>query len=266
MIPDPETVAAILKETADAEILPRFKTLERHEITEKASGDLVTAADHAAEAVLTLRLKDIAPGALIIGEEAHEKAPQALAELAAAPEAWIIDPVDGTHNFAHGVPRFAVIVAYCRRGETAMGWILNPVSGEEAVGEHGGGVRIDGAPARASEAKAIREMTGSLGPRLAERLQAARGQEKPAGITRYRTVGLEYMDLARGKLDFARYGGRLMPWDHAAGVLLHREAGGYAALASDGSGYTPGLRRPGDALLLAPDRHCWEALRALTRG
>jgi len=264
--PDPEIVAAILRETAQAEILPRFRTLESHEISEKASGDLVTAADHAAEVVLTRRLRDLAPGALVIGEEAHEKFPEALADLAAAPEAWIIDPVDGTHNFAHGVPRFAVIVAYCRQGETVAGWILDPVADDTAIGEHGGGVRIGGAPVRASGARPLREMTGSLGPRLSERIKARKDAERPAHIKRYRSVGLEYMDLARGRLDFARYAGRLMPWDHAAGVLLHREAGGFAAMAADGAPYAPGLRNPGDALLLAPDPGCWETLRALTRG
>ena len=102
---DPDRVAAILRETAETEILPRFRTLASHEISEKNPGDLVTVADQASEAMLTRRLADLIPGALIVGEEAHEVSPEALGEINDGPWAWIIDPLDGTHNFAHGTPR-----------------------------------------------------------------------------------------------------------------------------------------------------------------
>ncbi|MEQ9172612.1 MAG: inositol monophosphatase [Rhodospirillales bacterium] len=264
---DPDRVAAILRAAAEAEILPRFRALESHEISEKNPGDLVTVADRAAEAFLTEQLQALIPGALVVGEEAHEDNPQALGQLADADWAWIIDPLDGTHNFAHGTPRFAVIVALARRGETVMGWIYDPNGGHMATAAVGGGAAIDGAPLRLGAAGPVAEMTGSLGHKFADRLRARAGTSGsppiPKAFLRYRCVGLEYMDLARGTLDFARYAGKLMPWDHAAGVLLHAEAGGHAAMSGDGRAYTPGARRPGDALLLAPDGETWRALNDL---
>ena len=91
---DPARIATLLRETAEAEIMPRFRQLESHEITEKNPGDLVTVADQAAETFLTKRLADLIPNALIIGEEAHESQPAALAALGNAEWAWIIDPLD----------------------------------------------------------------------------------------------------------------------------------------------------------------------------
>ena len=264
---DPDRVAAILRETAETEILPRFRTLASHEISEKNPGDLVTIADQASEAMLTRRLADLIPGALIVGEEAHEVSPEALGEIDDAPWAWIIDPLDGTHNFAHGTPRFAMILALARRGETAMGWILDPMGDHLAFAEAGAGAAIDGTPLRLGDAGPVAAMTGSLGNKFADRLRARAGTPGapaiPKAFLRYRCVGLEYMDLARGKLDFARYAGKLMPWDHAAGVLLHGEAGGQAAMTGDGRSYAPGAARPGDALLLAPDMPAWTALDRL---
>jgi fructose-1,6-bisphosphatase/inositol monophosphatase family enzyme len=264
---DPDRVAAILREAAETEILPRFRALESHEISEKNPGDLVTVADRAAEAVLTQRLAGLIPGALIVGEEAHEDRPEALGEINDAPWAWIIDPLDGTHNFAHGTPRFAVIVALVRRGETAMGWIYDPNGGHLAVAQAGAGTMIDGERMRLAAAGPVADMTGSLGHKFADRLRARAGSPGaapiPKAFLRYRCVGLEYMDLGQGILDFARYAGKLMPWDHAAGVLMHREAGGHAAMTGDGRAYAPGRRAPGDALLLAPDAAAWMALNTL---
>lgn len=268
--PDPDSVAAIIREAAEVEILPRFRSLQAHEISEKSGPqDLVTVADRAAEAYLAPRLAALVPSALVVGEEAHETNPDLLAGLGDAEAAWVIDPVDGTYNFAHGVDRFAVIIAFCRRGETAAGWIYSPITGEMTMAEKGAGAWLDGTRLRLTEAKPLEAMTGALGPRLAERLNGRRAAGEggiPRKFIRHKCSGLEYMDLVRGRLDFARFGGRLKPWDHAAGVLMHAEAGGFSAMTSDGTAYPPARPRAGDVLLLAPDRDCWEALRALTEG
>jgi fructose-1,6-bisphosphatase/inositol monophosphatase family enzyme len=264
---DPDRIADILRETAETEILPRFRALESHEISEKKPGDLVTVADKASEAMLTARLRDLIPGALIVGEEGHETNPEALSELNDADWAWILDPLDGTHNFAHGTPRFAVIAALAHRGETVMGWIYDPVNRHLAATEKGAGAWFAGDKLALPLAPPVAEMTGSLGYKAADRLRARRDvpgmPPVPKAFKRYRCVGLEYQDLARAKLDFARYAGRLMPWDHAAGVLLYREAGGQAAMTADARSYAPGGTRPGDALLLAPDPDAWRALNGL---
>ena len=269
MTVDADKVADIIRETAAEEILPRFRALTPMEVQEKNPGDLVTAADQAAEQVLTRRLAELTPGALVVGEEAHESSPEPLKHLAASDQAWIIDPLDGTHNFAHGKDRFAVIVALAQRGKIVAGWIHVPIDGEIGIAELGSGLRINNRPVSRLTQKPVSHMTGSLGKNLAERLNrrrqtAKQSAEIPKKFVRYRCVGLEYLDLARGRLDFARYGGKLMPWDHAAGVLMHREAGGHSRFQPSGRDYA--LQREGDdnALLLAPDRTAWDTLALLT--
>jgi fructose-1,6-bisphosphatase/inositol monophosphatase family enzyme len=103
-------------------------------------------------------------------------------------------------------------------------------------------------------------MSGSLSRRRRERLAKRPDPEtNPARALRYGCVGMEYVDLARGELHFAEYG-ILKPWDHAAGLLIHAEAGGYAAYTEDETAYRPA----GDQhtrLLIAPDRQSWRGLR-----
>lgn len=259
-------VSDILREAADTEILPRFRALSPSDIEEKNPGDLVTTADRAAEAHLSKRLRDLIPSALIVGEENHEVTPDAIHGIASAEWAWIIDPLDGTHNFAHGKDRFAMIVALSHKGETCAGWIFDPVRNRMAIVEKDGGAEIDGERSMLAETKPISDMSGSLGAKLADRVRSdadAKMRPSPKSFVRYRCVGLEYMDLAAGALDFARYGGKLMPWDHAAGVLLHQEAGGYSAFGPSTRPYSLAGRRPADHLLLARDQASWEALLTL---
>lgn len=266
-LPDPQTVAAILSEVAKAEILPRFEALERHEITEKAPGDLVTVADTAAEAALERRLNGLIPGAAFVGEEAAETNPRLLDVLEEDDRAaWILDPVDGTHNFANGIACFAVIVALAWGGQTRAGWIHDPLSGETAIAEEGAGAWIAEKRLRFRPPDTVEAMTGSVANRLAAKLTGRRQAGEtgiPGGFKRYRCVGREYIDLARGTLHFARYAGRLKPWDHAAGVLLFKESGGIAAVYPKKRPYRPVTQTKGDALILTPDGACGDRLAAL---
>lgn len=276
MIPDIESVIETIRETAAKEIMPRFRTLTKDDITEKKPGDLVTTADIEAEKRLESLLKGLVPGSVVVGEEGAEADPKRLQALSGSAPVWVIDPVDGTFNFAHGKPCFATIIAYCVDGETLAGWIHDPVadvtvwsaSGEGAwMGE---GAKPGNNRLRVAEPVAVSRLNGSLGSRLRRRLERRR-QAGEGGIpnsTQYHCVGREYMDLGRGELDYAHYARRLKPWDHAAGVLIHREAGGFSALTADGHPYHPA--KSGDysdqALLLAPDGETWEALRNLLSG
>ncbi len=270
MLPDIDEVIRIVREVAAAEILPRFGKLASSDISEKGPGDLVTTADVMAEKRLSAALIALEPGSAVIGEEAADGDASVFEGLRGAAPAWLVDPVDGTHNFAHGKPCFAVIVAYVRGGETVAGWILDPISEEIAWAAAGEGAwleKADGAKRRLRVAAPapMAEMRGSLGHRLRRRLAAKgrTGGEVPARLTHYRCAGREYMDLARGDLHFACYARRLKPWDHAAGVLIHREAGGFAALTEGGAPYRP---EPGifpGTLLLAPDQAIWRRLEAL---
>jgi fructose-1,6-bisphosphatase/inositol monophosphatase family enzyme len=268
MIPDPKTVIAIIREVAAMEIMPRFRNLGAADVTSKRSpSDLVTTADLEAERRLAAALTRLVPGSAVIGEEAAEHDPAVFAALAGAAPVWLIDPVDGTNNFAHGRSCFAVIVAYCFAGETVAGWIHDPIADTTAWAVTGGGAWIEDGegtrPIRAAPPRDLERMTGSLGWRLARRVKAQReaGFSMPGRIARYGCVGREYIDLGRGALDFAHYT-RLKPWDHAAGVLIHREAGGFSRITDDRTPYRPAPGIQETTLLLAADEAAWQTLAA----
>ncbi|MBK8175605.1 MAG: inositol monophosphatase [Rhodospirillales bacterium] len=269
--PDPSAVLAIIRNVAACEIMPRFRNLAPGDITSKSSpNDLVTIADVAAERRLVERLDALTPGCAFVGEEAVEGNPALLSALAGDRPVWLLDPVDGTNNFASGKACFAVIVAYCARGETQAGWIYDPIADVAQWSVAGEGAWSEGADGRTRlrtppPPAAIGEMRGSAPPRAIRHLSAALvadGEPSCPRFERYGCVGREYMDLASGRLHFAKYA-RLKPWDHAAGVLIHREAGGFGALRRNASPYRPLPVVGEDALLLAPDAGSWDRLDRL---
>jgi fructose-1,6-bisphosphatase/inositol monophosphatase family enzyme len=270
-LPDPSQVGRIVREVARTEIMPRFRNLAAHEVSHKRHPrDLVTIADVESERRLTELLTPLVPGCAFVGEEAADADPGIFAALADEAPVWLLDPVDGTTNFATGKPCFAVIVAYCVQGEALAGWIYDPLADVVLWAMANGGAWLDDGSggqqrARATSERDIGKMTGSLGPRAADRLSgavAARGWRQPPRIVRYGSAGREYMDLGTGALHFANYV-RLKPWDHAAGVLIHREAGGFSAMRCDRSRYHCAPHIVEDALLLAPDEATWQYLNRL---
>lgn len=269
IIPDTEQVAQIIREVAAAEIMPRFRKLADHEISQKGNpGDLVTIADIESERRLIDELTRLVPDAAVVGEEGTDADPSLLLALEGDRPTWLIDPVDGTANFASGKECFAVIVGYCRGGKTLAGWILDPLSDFMAWAVVGEGAWLSGPKGtrrlQVAPPQDIFHMTGSLGNRLASQMRKKRqtGLEPvPGHIIRYGCTGREYMDLARGLLDFAQYT-RLKPWDHAAGVLIHAEAGGYSRMTDTGHPYRPEPRIQRSTVLLARDKICWKNLRS----
>ena len=112
MTVDIEAVTAILREVAAEEVMPRFRSLAEHEVRAKDGGELVTVADIAAERQITRRLRDLLPGSQVVGEEATAEDPGLLDTFAQEDGwIWVIDPIDGTSNFAGGRPVFALMVA-----------------------------------------------------------------------------------------------------------------------------------------------------------
>ncbi|HEY9538637.1 MAG TPA: inositol monophosphatase family protein, partial [Kiloniellaceae bacterium] len=137
-------VTALIEEIAAEDVLPRFQALAAHEIHEKAAGEVVTVVDVAVEKRLTARLTDLLPGSLVVGEEAVHAEPALMDQLASDAPVWILDPIDGTRNFAHGRPVFAIMVALAQGGESIAGWILEPVSGRFGIAERGAGAWMGG--------------------------------------------------------------------------------------------------------------------------
>jgi len=266
VIPDVHHVIAILREAAAIEILPRFRRLAKGEVSEKRPGEVVTVADTAAEAYLARHLSALVPKSRIVGEEAFEHDPTVIEALGGPAPVWVIDPVDGTQNFVDGKECFATIVAFCVGGETLAGWIHDPLADTTVWAAAGKGAWRGSERLRINAPTAIADMVGTLGKRLRAALDARRqagDKAVPTTLARYGCVGHEYLDLARGTLHFLRYTGKLKPWDHAAGILIHREAGGFEAKTEDRAPYRPGLGIQQATVLLAPDRASWDSLHAL---
>lgn len=249
---DLSRVATIIREAAETEILPRFKNLQALQIREKKPNQLVTEADIEAEKLLSRRLRDVLPGS-IVGEEGVEADPHLLTALERPGVVWIIDPVDGTANFAHGNPRFAVVVALVIDGVTQAGWIHDPVPNRTVIAHLGRGAWRGDTQLKVSAEVPLSQMAGSVKKR-------GRVADHVLHVARRGSAAHDYLDLVTGKLHFAHFK-KLMPWDHAAGVLIHAEAGGYGAML-DGTPYQPVLHAEGQ-ILLAPGERSWRELAPL---
>ena len=265
-----DTLAGLMqdmRETAEAEILPRFGAITADAIrTKSAPDDLVTDADIGAERVLGEKLSRRLPGIVIVGEEAVSEDRGVLNRVGLADLVAIVDPVDGTWNFAHGVPLFGSILALVSGGQTIAGLIHYPVTGDFIVARPGKGawhVAPDGAQTRLAVAPPtpIEDMHGFIPLHMYSlefQAELAPRVLRFSKTTTWRCSAFEYRMLATGAMSFSVNAG-LSPWDHAAGVLIHVEAGGYAALLS-GEKYRPTMTE--GELLLAPDEACWLKIRS----
>ncbi|HEY1720895.1 MAG TPA: inositol monophosphatase family protein [Magnetospirillaceae bacterium] len=253
---DSQRVAAIIREVAIEAVLPRFRNLKDGDIkTKSGPTDLVTIADIESEHLLTAALTKLLPGSVVVGEEAAAADASVLDRLDGDAPVWILDPVDGTAMFAKGDPGFAMIVALVHKGKTIAGWIHDPVPNRTAYTELGQGAWLDGQPMKVAADRPISDMVGGVwwSPAVKAIEPKVRGTRNPY------SAGLGYLALASGELDFAVFR-RLNPWDHAAGVLMHLEAGGTAKLV-DGEPYRPVMiTKP---LVVAPGPDSWKALAAL---
>ena len=268
---DAMTVAELLRTAAQTEILPRFRNLSEGDIRKKTSEyDLVTDADESAERAIEAGLLQAFPRAVVIGEESVSKDPRRLDALGTADLAFILDPVDGTLNFASGLPLFGVMAAVLLRGEVVCGIIFDPIVDDWSIAIRGQGAwnqRRDGRkhPLRVAPPVGLAALTGNISWRyLPENLRPGVTGNfwKFAMTPDFRCSAHSYRLLAAGHLHFS-FSSSVMPWDHAAGWLIHQEAGGYTA-HFDGSSYRP-INRTG-GLISAPDRETWAIVRDALLG
>jgi fructose-1,6-bisphosphatase/inositol monophosphatase family enzyme len=236
---DAQRVAELMRETAAAELLPRFRALTKAEIRQKRPGDFVTVADIASEQRLAAGLAKILPGVPMVGEEAVEKDPGLLDLIARPGEmCWIVDPLDGTKNFAEGNDRFAMIICLVRDAVSVGGWILDVAHDRMAIALEGQGVTLDETPV--SRRKTERPPNGYVGFNVCrefDRQLAAEQRRRLGGVYPGSCSGIEYLEILSGRADFSLYT-RAMPWDHAAGTLMLSEAGGEGRRL-DGQAYGP---------------------------
>jgi fructose-1,6-bisphosphatase/inositol monophosphatase family enzyme len=232
-----KSIEAVMREAAERAIRPRFQALAAHEISEKAADDFVTVADREAEEILAEGLARLLSEAAIVGEEAAH-ADAGLLERLSDPLCWIIDPLDGTHNFAHGKPPFGVLVALAENGVATGGWILDALSGRFCHAFAGQGAFVNGERVHA-------RTTGRQPPVAAISLlfaDAGRRESLKTHIAPHyavvdipRCAAEQYPRLVLGENDVSIFE-RTYAWDHGAGVLFVNEAGGKAA-RPDGSPY-----------------------------
>jgi fructose-1,6-bisphosphatase/inositol monophosphatase family enzyme len=257
---DLEQVATIMREVAQDELLSRFKKLAKKELWEKAQGGTVTVADMESERRLKSALGDLVPGAVVLAEEDAEQNPKVIGCLQEDAPVWIVDPLDGTRNFAAGKDAFALIVAYYHRGSVRAGWILEPATGRIAIAEEGAGAWTGEGALKTAAYLPVDQQTGFLGNRIRrnEAISARFGE-----LVNLRCRGVEYMALASGDLQFAHYRS-LKAWDHAAGDLIVREAGGYVAGFDSLAPYKP-AKPDYNGLLVASDERSWLEIAELLR-
>ncbi len=218
---------ALAKEAARQAGRCILKHYDSPEIMQKESHNLVTAADLESEAIITQLIHDKFPGHALLAEEGPQDAALGSEHL------WIIDPLDGTNNYAHHFPHFCVSIAYAEAGQLQIGVVYDPVREEMFSATRGAGAQLNGRPVAPSAVRNLQQAlvgTGfyyERGPVMDLTLQKIRALFKTNihGIRRTGAAALDLSWIAAGRLDaFFEY--RLSPWDFAAAALIIQEAGG----------------------------------------
>ncbi|MCC5973221.1 MAG: inositol monophosphatase [Rubellimicrobium sp.] len=261
-----DALTRALRQAGRDEVLPRFRMLAAHEVSTKSGpADLVTLADTRAEAHITAAMQAAWPEALVAGEEAVAADPALRDRMGTAEWAVIIDPVDGTWNYAKGLALFGMIAAVLHRGVPVHGLLYDPILDDWVSADTTGPATItmgDGAPAVLSTSAETRvgRMNGyvtlGLFPRpMKERIV----QSFPdyARVTSLRCACHEYRMVAQGHAEFALSGPKPHPWDHAAGVLAVERAGGVARMI-DGRPYSAGITD--GVVLAAASQAVWDEI------
>jgi fructose-1,6-bisphosphatase/inositol monophosphatase family enzyme len=230
-----EAMLTLLRDVSAKAILPYYQTLAEHHVEAKEVGDVVTIADRLSEEMLAEGLRKILD-APVVGEEAAYADASVFDRLTG--DCWIVDPVDGTRNFARGAPPFGILIALASGGEAHTGWIYDVLSDRFCVAHRGKGAFVNGE-------KIVARSTGEDPPVAAISLIFVEDAKREAIMTHvapnYRLVDIpwcaaeQYPRLALGVNDLSMFE-RTFPWDHAAGTLWLIEAGGKAA-RPDGSAY-----------------------------
>jgi len=236
-----------------------FGEVEQLQVSVKGPGDFVSTADTKAERVLRQELSRARPDYGFLMEESGAS------EGSDSEHRWIVDPLDGTTNFLHGLPHFCISIALERAGEIVAAVILDPVKDETFWAEKGIGAYLNDRRLRVSSRRQMTNALIATGTPFGQRADRPRYLRQfdaiMANVADVRRLGAAALDLAyvaAGRYDgFWEYG--LHPWDVAAGWLLVREAGGYIS-EPDGEGHPVGS---GD--VLAANDHLHGLLRTTLR-
>jgi len=253
--------------------MPSFCALRPEDIQSKATPgdpeDVVTSADQAAERIFVERLGPLVPDAAVIGEESVAEDPALLSLLSSSRHAWLIDPIDGTKNFARGNPDFGLMIALVERGLARVSWMAVPAAPGGAylvTAERGRGTRINGTTVTTRRTVGLKPRgtvhTKMMPPESAREVEDLLRDRYDVRISTG-SAATEYSAVLRGEKDLVIYY-RLLPWDHTPGALAITEAGG-TAIHLNGAAYTP--LSPNQITIFAATAELAETVRAwLTRG
>ncbi len=206
-----------------------FGELEKLQVSLKGPANFVSSADRRAEETLYQELSKARPGYGFLGEEGGSR------EGADKSHRWIVDPLDGTTNFLHGIPQFAISIALEREDTVIAGLIYNPASEEMFIAEKGKGAFMNEQRIRVAGRKRLSDSVVACGlPHIGRgdltlaRNETGAMQEQVAGLRRFGASALDVAWVAAGRLD-GYWERDIKPWDVAAGLILLREAGGFVS-------------------------------------
>jgi len=212
-----------------------FGEVEKLQVSMKGPANFVSAADHRAEETLYAELSKARPGYGFLGEEGG------LREGADKTHRWIVDPLDGTTNFLHGIPHFAISIGLEREGQVIAGLVYNPVTDEMFLAERGKGAFLNDQRIRVAARKRLADAVVACSLPHISRGNIARGrretgamQEQVAGLRRFGAAALDLAWVAAGRID-GYWERNISPWDMAAGMVLVREAGGFVSDCDGGA-------------------------------
>jgi myo-inositol-1(or 4)-monophosphatase len=200
--------------------------IEHLQVSLKGPANFVSLADKRAEEILYQDLAKARPGYGFIGEEGGQR------EGTDKSHTWIVDPLDGTTNFLHGIPQFAISIGLAREGTVIAGVIYNPANDELYIAERGKGAFLNDQRLRVAGRRKLNECVVACGlPHIGRgdheefRREMTAIQDRVAGLRRFGAASLDLAFVAAGRLD-GYWERNLSPWDIAAGMIMVREAGG----------------------------------------
>ena len=272
-----ERLINIVRQAGQEIVMPNFRQLSAADVETKSSlTDLVTMADKASEAFITKEIQHAFPDWDIVGEEAVAEDPSTTDNIATADTCVIIDPIDGTWNYAHGLSEFGMILAVVVKGVTRFGLLYDPVNDDWVYANRGEGaffqrnaVREKGTHQTPTQAPLALHLSTTAETDLDKlfgimSVNSYTGQKKQDfALKASRFVRINnlpscpaYRQIAQGHFHFSlTY--KMLPWDHAAGVLIHTEAGGVCRTL-DGQEYNPAMLD--GEMLAAQSEQQWQAL------
>jgi len=206
-----------------------FGEVEKLQVSMKGPANFVTAADRRAEETLFNELTKARPGYGFLGEEGGQR------DGADKTHRWVVDPLDGTTNFLHGIPHFAISIGLEREGTVIAGLVYNPANDEMFIAERGKGAFLNEQRIRVAARTRLDMAVIACGlPHVGRgdielgRKETGAMQEQVAGLRRHGAAALDLAWVAAGRFD-AYWERNIKPWDMAAGMILVREAGGFVS-------------------------------------